>query len=62
MPARNVVSSGLSNANVRYSRLASDDDGYIDLQVTIYRFSPPVVLRMRRQVEEPDQNRRKRFT
>lgn len=37
MPARNVVSSGLSNDNVRYSRLATDDDGYIDLQVRIHR-------------------------
>lgn len=28
MPARNTINSG-----VRYSKLASDDDGYIDLQV-----------------------------
>lgn len=28
MPARNTINSG-----VRYSRLASDEDGYIDLQV-----------------------------
>uniref|UniRef100_A0A8C1CRJ8 Transmembrane protein 230 n=2 Tax=Cyprinus carpio TaxID=7962 RepID=A0A8C1CRJ8_CYPCA len=27
MPARNTINSG-----VRYSKLASDDDGYIDLQ------------------------------
>ncbi|XP_019110928.1 transmembrane protein 230b [Larimichthys crocea] len=40
MPARNVVSSGLSNSKVRYSRLASDDDGYIDLQ---FKRSPPKV-------------------
>lgn len=33
MPARNVVSNGIPNSKVRYSRLASDDDGYIDLQV-----------------------------
>lgn len=33
MPARNVVSSGISNSNVKYSRLATDDDGYTDLQV-----------------------------
>lgn len=40
MPARNVVSSGISNVNVRYSRLATDDDGYIDLQ---FKKSPPKV-------------------
>jgi len=28
MPARNTINNG-----VRYSKLASDDDGYIDLQV-----------------------------
>lgn len=33
MPARNVVSHGPPNSKVRYSRLATDDDGYIDLQV-----------------------------
>lgn len=33
MPARHVVSNGLSNSNIKYSRLATDDDGYIDLQV-----------------------------
>lgn len=33
MPARNVVSGGMSNSGVKYSRLATDDDGYIDLQV-----------------------------
>uniref|UniRef100_A0A3B4DIP3 Transmembrane protein 230 n=1 Tax=Pygocentrus nattereri TaxID=42514 RepID=A0A3B4DIP3_PYGNA len=32
MPARNAVTSGLPNSKVRYSKLASDDDGYIDLQ------------------------------
>lgn len=35
MPARNVVSNGIPNSKVRYSRLASDDDGYIDLQVRL---------------------------
>lgn len=33
MPARSVVSNGIPNSKVRYSKLASDDDGYIDLQV-----------------------------
>lgn len=33
MPARNIVSNGIPNSKVKYSRLASDDDGYIDLQV-----------------------------
>lgn len=33
MPARHVVSNGISNNNIKYSRLATDDDGYIDLQV-----------------------------
>ncbi|KAI4881593.1 hypothetical protein NFI96_022903 [Prochilodus magdalenae] len=32
MPARNTVTSGLPSSKVRYSKLASDDDGYIDLQ------------------------------
>lgn len=40
MPARNVVPGGISNNNVRYSRLACDDDGYIDLQ---FKRSPPKV-------------------
>ncbi|KAM7391566.1 hypothetical protein PAMP_022247 [Pampus punctatissimus] len=40
MPARNVVSNGTPNSKVRYSRLASDDDGYIDLQ---FKRSPPKV-------------------
>ncbi|KAL1269098.1 hypothetical protein QQF64_031387 [Cirrhinus molitorella] len=35
MPARNTINSG-----VRYSKLASDDDGYIDLQ---FKKSPPKV-------------------
>lgn len=54
MPARNVVSSGLSNDNVRYSRLATDDDGYIDLQVRINRVahsSPPVCATTVQQIE-----------
>uniref|UniRef100_A0A3Q3WLS4 Transmembrane protein 230 n=1 Tax=Mola mola TaxID=94237 RepID=A0A3Q3WLS4_MOLML len=32
MPARNVVPGGTSNYDVRYSRLANDDDSYTDLQ------------------------------
>uniref|UniRef100_A0A3P9BWV8 Transmembrane protein 230b n=2 Tax=Haplochromini TaxID=319058 RepID=A0A3P9BWV8_9CICH len=40
MPARNVVSNGIPNSKVRYSRLATDDDGYIDLQ---FKKSPPKV-------------------
>ncbi|XP_060787739.1 transmembrane protein 230b [Neoarius graeffei] len=40
MPARNTVTGGLSSSKVRYSRLASDDDGYIDLQ---FKKSPPKV-------------------
>uniref|UniRef100_A0A3Q1CNH7 Transmembrane protein 230 n=1 Tax=Amphiprion ocellaris TaxID=80972 RepID=A0A3Q1CNH7_AMPOC len=40
MPARSVVSQGISNSKVRYSRLATDDDGYIDLQ---FKRSPPKV-------------------
>ncbi|CAM4719052.1 unnamed protein product [Leuciscus chuanchicus] len=35
MPARNTINNG-----VRYSKLASDDDGYIDLQ---FKKSPPKV-------------------
>lgn len=33
MPARSSVTAGLSNSKVRYSKLAGDDEGYIDLQV-----------------------------
>ncbi|XP_072538045.1 transmembrane protein 230b [Salminus brasiliensis] len=40
MPARNTVTSGLPSSKVRYSKLASDDDGYIDLQ---FKKSPPKV-------------------
>ncbi|XP_068166804.1 transmembrane protein 230b [Antennarius striatus] len=40
MPARSVVSGGVPSSDVRYSRLASDDDGYIDLQ---FKKSPPKV-------------------
>uniref|UniRef100_A0A1A8N801 Transmembrane protein 230 n=2 Tax=Nothobranchius TaxID=28779 RepID=A0A1A8N801_9TELE len=40
MPARNIVSHDVPNSKVRYSRLASDDDGYIDLQ---FKRSPPKV-------------------
>uniref|UniRef100_A0A3Q3G9K4 Transmembrane protein 230 n=1 Tax=Labrus bergylta TaxID=56723 RepID=A0A3Q3G9K4_9LABR len=40
MPARSVVSNDSPNNKVRYSRLASDDDGYIDLQ---FKKPPPKV-------------------
>ncbi|XP_076025341.1 transmembrane protein 230-like [Genypterus blacodes] len=40
MPARNLVSNGSPSTKVKYSRLASDDDGYIDLQ---FKKSPPKV-------------------
>ncbi|XP_071209355.1 transmembrane protein 230-like [Salvelinus alpinus] len=40
MTARNSVTHGIPNTNVRYSKLASDDDGYIDLQ---FKKSPPKV-------------------
>lgn len=33
MPARSSVTGGLPSSKVRYSKLANDDDGYIDLQV-----------------------------
>ncbi|KAK5623485.1 hypothetical protein CRENBAI_013419 [Crenichthys baileyi] len=36
----NMLTSGLSNNKVKYSRLAADDDGYIDLQ---FKKSPPKV-------------------
>ncbi|XP_076016085.1 transmembrane protein 230-like [Genypterus blacodes] len=36
----NMSSGGLSNNKVKYSRLAADDDGYIDLQ---FKKSPPKV-------------------
>ncbi len=29
----NVLGAGISSNKVKYSRLAADDDGYIDLQV-----------------------------
>ncbi|KAK3540564.1 hypothetical protein QTP70_034315 [Hemibagrus guttatus] len=40
MPARSTVTGGLPNSKVRYSKLASDDDGYTDLQ---FKKSPPKV-------------------
>ena len=33
MPSRAVLGGGSSNNKVKYSRLAADEDGYIDLQV-----------------------------
>lgn len=29
----NMLGAGMANNKVKYSRLAADDDGYIDLQV-----------------------------
>ncbi|CAL8249887.1 unnamed protein product [Boreogadus saida] len=40
MPIRNLVSNGDTADKVRYSRLPSHDDGYIDLQ---FKRSPPKV-------------------
>ncbi|KAL2091787.1 hypothetical protein ACEWY4_011585 [Coilia grayii] len=40
MPARNTVTNGIPNSKVRYSKLANDDDGYIDLQ---FKKTPPKV-------------------
>ncbi|XP_062398387.1 transmembrane protein 230-like [Sardina pilchardus] len=40
MPARNTITGGIPNSRVRYSKLANDDDGYIDLQ---FKKSPPKV-------------------
>lgn len=40
MPARNIVSNEFPHSNVRYSRLSSDDDGYIDLQ---FKKDPPKI-------------------
>ncbi|XP_028920340.1 transmembrane protein 230 isoform X2 [Ornithorhynchus anatinus] len=40
MPSRSVASAGGSGSKVKYSRLASTDDGYIDLQ---FKKSPPRV-------------------
>ncbi|XP_074474746.1 transmembrane protein 230-like isoform X2 [Sebastes fasciatus] len=36
----NMLGAGISNNKVKYSRLAADDDGYIDLQ---FKKSPPKV-------------------
>ncbi|KAM9810224.1 transmembrane protein 230b [Neosynchiropus ocellatus] len=40
MPARSVISNAVPSSKVQYSRLATDDDGYIDLQ---FKRSPPKV-------------------
>lgn len=34
----NMLGAGMSNNKVKYSRLAADDDGYIDLQVNDFFF------------------------
>lgn len=31
----NTLGAGIPNNKVKYSRLAADDDGYIDLQVSL---------------------------
>lgn len=36
----NMLSAGISSNKVKYSRLAADDDGYIDLQ---FKKSPPKI-------------------
>ncbi|XP_029459912.1 transmembrane protein 230 [Rhinatrema bivittatum] len=38
MPSRNSVAPGISGSKVKYAKLASTDDGYIDLQ---FKKSPP---------------------
>ncbi|XP_063050326.1 transmembrane protein 230b [Engraulis encrasicolus] len=40
MPARHTITNGVPSSRVRYSKLANDDDGYIDLQ---FKRSPPKV-------------------
>lgn len=35
----NMLGAGMANNKVKYSRLAADDDGYIDLQVRCLFFS-----------------------
>ncbi|KAM3873789.1 transmembrane protein 230a [Diretmus argenteus] len=40
MPMRSNLGSGMTNNKVKYSKLAADDDGYIDLQ---FKKSPPKV-------------------
>ncbi|XP_061842191.1 transmembrane protein 230b [Nerophis lumbriciformis] len=40
MPARSIVSNGIPSTKVKYSRLSTHDDGYIDLQ---FKRSPPKV-------------------
>lgn len=41
-----MLGAGMSNSSFKYSRLAADEDGYIDLQVgpcilCIFSFKPP---------------------
>lgn len=40
MPSRTNVAAGIPSNKVKYSRLASTDDGYIDLQ---FKKSPPKI-------------------
>lgn len=40
----NMLGAGISNNKVKYSRLAADDDGYIDLQVRDFFFGNSVKL------------------
>lgn len=37
----NMLGAGTSNNKVKYSRLAADDDGYIDLQVRVLLVCKP---------------------
>ncbi|XP_044783854.1 transmembrane protein 230 isoform X4 [Bubalus bubalis] len=40
MPSRTNLATGIPSSKVKYSRLASTDDGYIDLQ---FKKSPPKI-------------------
>ncbi|XP_051847327.1 transmembrane protein 230-like [Antechinus flavipes] len=40
MPSRNNVTTGIPSSKVKYSKLSSTDDGYIDLQ---FKKSPPKI-------------------
>ncbi|NXN77530.1 TM230 protein, partial [Bombycilla garrulus] len=40
MPSRTNLSAGITSSKVKYSKLSSSDDGYIDLQ---FKKSPPKI-------------------
>lgn len=40
MPSRNNITAGISSSKVKYAKLSSTDDGYIDLQ---FKKSPPKI-------------------